>query len=212
MADLGIEPMSLTENNWVDDPNVVVIVAYQGKEMVAGMRLHCQYPDDTFDLPMSKFLKTVEPNYVPYINELQEQGVAECCGMWNARSFSNKRVNTLLGIAGFSLMPALGIEYTVGLIAKYTLSRALKVGYRIEKQFGENGYFEYPKPGFYGIVIRTDLETILEHARPDWRRRVLSLSSNPRQNRVETTDTAVLEVDYDIELQVPGQQKHNSTA
>ncbi len=198
LKDLGINPISIADNSWIDDKNVVLTVAYQENKMIAGMRLHCIYSQDAKELPMVTALKKEEPAIMDYMEKLRPNGVAECCGMWNSKEFSGKRVSTILGIAGFAIMPQLNVKYTIGLIAKYTLSQALKVGYQIERSFGDEGYFQYPKPGFYGIVIRTDLPTILTNAQERWRKRVLSLSGFPVQVRSEQTDTAKLNVDYDL--------------
>ena len=68
------------------------------------------------------------------------------------------------------------------------------------EEVGNLGWFDYPKPGFYGILAGTTNSVALNEARPDLRRRILSLRARPNQRAVENTGVAELDIQYALKL------------
>lgn len=200
LEDFGIGHVTTNTVDWKDDPNVIVITM-RDKDlgMVGGMRIHCKYGRKA-TLPLQEALSMQEPTIHGYADNLAKDGVAELCALWNASRFAGRGLPYLLGITGLAMMPQLELKYAVGLVAKYTLRYAKSVGFVINESMGDSGVFDYPRPGFWGIVIECDDDKLIRNAHLRWRQRIISLRAFPEQTHTEQTASAKLHADYDLIL------------
>lgn len=200
LEDFGIGHVTTNNSDWKDDPNVIVITIREEKlGLVGGMRIHCKYGRKAV-LPLQDALAMQEPTINSYADDLAKEGVAELCALWNASRFAGRGLPYVLGITGLALMPQLNLKHTVGLVAKYTLRYARSVGFLINESMGDGGVFDYPRPGFWGIVIHCDDEQLVQNAHLRWRQRIMSLRAYPVQSHTEMTASARLHADYDLVL------------
>jgi len=200
LTDVGISNVTKVASTWQEDPDVYVICAeHETLGMVGGVRLHVSRSPER-PLPIEFSIGKMDAQVMAFIDEHSSRGVAEICGLWNAHRFANRGLPMLLGMAAVSLMNQLQVGCTVAVLARYTLRYALRLGMEVVDSVGEKGWFVYPKPGFWGIVMHTADPYALDKARPDLRQRVLSLRIRPDQSVVEFTGVTYLDVHYQLEL------------
>ena len=202
LTDYGITNVNSSVPTWVSDPNVIVIVAESDVlGIVCGARIHLAYSKESV-LPIESAIAQYDPRVSSVMDELKVDGVGEICGLWNANRFSGRGLPLVLGMAATSLSNQLGLGHMVGLVAKYTLKYALRLGYTIVEDVGTSGIFDaYPRTGFLGIVIGLHDVNVMAQARPGFRHRLLSLRLRPVQEAIEDTGAASFQVSYELELQ-----------
>ncbi len=201
LEEFGIGHVATGAPTWVTDPDVYVIVAESDQlGMIGGARIHISRGMGG-TLPIESALEKLDPQFGSAVDALRAQGVGEICGLWNANRFNGRGLPVLLGMAATSISNQLNIGCMLGLVAKYTLKYALRLGYGIMEDVGTSGIFDnYPRPGFLGIVIRLNDVSTMERSRPAFRRRMISLRLRPNQQVVEDTGVAQLNVCYDLVL------------
>jgi hypothetical protein len=201
LEDFGITNVRSNNATWLNDPEVIVLVVeHETLGMVGGGRLHVSRSEQT-RLPIEGAVAALDPRITPMLSDLAVRGgVAEICGLWNANRFSGRSMPHLLVMTGIAMAGQIGVGAVIGLAAKYTLRYTAKFGMHVFEQVGNNGWFNYPKPGFYGIVTGVLDSFTLERARPDMRTRMLSLRLRPEQQAIEDTGTAVLDIQYHLRL------------
>jgi hypothetical protein len=200
LEDFGIGHVTTNTTDWKDDRNVIVITIREEKlGMVGGMRIHCKYGRKAV-LPLQDALAMQEPSIHTYADELAKTGVGELCALWNANRFGGRGLPYILGITGLAMLPQLQLQHAVGLVAKYTLRYARSVGFLINESMGDGGVFDYPRPGFWGIVIHCDDNQMIENAHLRWRQRIMSLRAFPVQIHLEQTASAKLHATYNLIL------------
>ncbi|MBX2972872.1 MAG: hypothetical protein KF797_07210 [Flavobacteriales bacterium] len=201
LSDIGISKVTKVTSRWQQDPNVYVIAAEHDElGLVGGIRIHVSR-SSLEPLPLLSAVGKLDPALPAFVERMSGGGIAEIGGLWNAHRFANRGLPMLLGTAAVSLVPQLKVECLIAVLARYTLRYATKLGLKVVEEVGEKGWFVYPKPGFWGIVMCAADPCSLDHARPDLRHRVLSLRMRPEQRTVEFTGVCHLDVQYKLELE-----------
>ncbi|MBK6777586.1 MAG: hypothetical protein IPG74_17675 [Flavobacteriales bacterium] len=200
LRDFGIEVVADNGGRWHRDPNIVVVIAeHPVLGMVGGCRLHLahRFMDR---LPVETSIGSLDPRVRQYVEKNLDGGVMEIGGLWNSNDFAGRGLPHLLVMVGISLSNQLNTTTVFGVAAKYTLRYAVRLGLPVVEEVGNLGWFDYPKPGFYGILAGTTNSVALNEARPDLRRRILSLRARPNQRAVENTGVAELDIQYALKL------------
>lgn len=201
LSDIGISQVTKVSKKWQQDPNVYVIAAeHEELGLVGGIRIHVSHSPQE-PLPLLFAVGRMDPSIARFVEPHTRRGVAEIAGLWNAHRFANRGLPMLLGTAAVSLVPQLKVESLLAVLARYTLRYATKLGLTVVEEVGEKGWFVYPKPGFWGIVMCALDPYALDHARPELRHRVISLRMRPEQRTVEYTGVCHLDVQYRLELE-----------
>lgn len=201
LSDIGIGQVSKVTSRWREEPNVYVIAAEHDElGLVGGIRIHVSHSPE-HPLPIVSSVGKLDPALPAFVDRMSSGGIAEISGLWNAHRFANRGLPTLLGMAAVSLASQLRVECVIAVLARYTLRYAIRLGLEVVEEVGEKGWFVYPKPGFWGIVMCASDPYALNKARPDLRQRVLSLRMRPEQRAVEFTGVAHLDVQYRLELE-----------
>ena len=200
LEDLGITNVPSNNARWITDPNCYVITAeHERLGMVGGLRIQTSWKRGDH-LPMRRSVGKLDPGVDRLMDELSITGIGELCGLWNAHRFANRGLPQVLGMVGISIAPQLGVRNLTGLLARYTLKYALRLGFSIFDDVGQSGIFDYPRPGFLGIVCGTTEALSMSSARPDLRQRIISLRLRPEQEHLENTGVAELYIRYKLHL------------
>lgn len=201
LSDIGIGQVTKVSKRWQQDPNVYVIAAEHDElGLVGGIRIHVSRTTNE-PLPLLFAVGKMDPALETFVEPKTAGGIAEIAGLWNAHRFANRGLPMLLGTAAVSLVSQLKVDTLIAVLARYTLRYATKLGLKVVEQVGDKGWFVYPKPGFWGIVMCAMDPYALDNAIPDLRHRVISLRMRPGQRTVEFTGVCHMEVQYELELE-----------
>ncbi|MCB0765504.1 MAG: hypothetical protein KDB84_12400, partial [Flavobacteriales bacterium] len=107
---------------------------------------------------------------------------------------------SLLAFAAVSLANQLGIRSMVCLVAHYTLRHALRVGFTVMGDVGEEGTFTYPIPSIKAIAMVIPDVITLTTAHIAQRQQLFSLRLRPAQLRIENVSGTDLMICYDLSL------------
>lgn len=200
LKDFGIETVTDQRGRWHRDRNIVILWAeHPDLGMVGGCRLHLAFqPSDA--LPVDTSIGRMDPNVRRYVDRNIPHGVMEIGGLWNANRFAGRGIPHVLVMAGIAMATSLNTRTVIGVAARYTLRYAVRLGLPVVESVGDKGWFVYPKPGFFGILSGTNDATAVHTARPDLRQRIISLRAKPTQRFAENTGTAMLDIQYQLEL------------
>lgn len=200
LEDLGITSVLGRDPQWARSKECIVIVAeHDHLGLVGGVRIEVmRTPGAT--IPLIASVGSLDPNIRKMVDELAPAGLGEICGLWNAHRFAGRGLPHVLGMVAIAISTQVNIRSLVALLAKYTLKYALRLGLRIIDEVGQSGIFDYPRPGFLGIVCGTTDTASMALSRPDLRTRIISLRLRPEQDHLEDTGTALLDVRYRLML------------
>ncbi len=201
LSDIGIGQVTKVTSTWREDPDVYVIAAEHSQlGLVGGIRIHVSHSPE-HPLPIETSVGKMDQRVSTFVDRMADGGIAEIGGLWNAHRFANRGLPMLLGMTAVSLASQLKVECLIAVLARYTLRYATRLGLEVVEEVGEKGWFVYPKPGFWGIVMCTADPYSLDKARPDLRHRVISLRMRPSQRHTEFTGVCYLDVQYQLELE-----------
>lgn len=201
----GFDLGNISTNNieWAYNPLVYVIMAYdkENNKLLGGIRI--QIAGGGIPLPVEEAVAHFDPKVIDLVKKYADNGgTSELCGLWNSRSVAPKFGVTInLVIAGMALCSQLPITSIFTIVASYTLKIALRMGFQIEKQVGNNGEFIYPNSNFVARVLSMNPKT-LEHTYGMFKNKILDLRNNPNFIRQEFLDDgSVLEYAHELSLE-----------
>lgn len=199
LEDFGIEHVNTNNDTWTSDPDTYLIIATSEEHgMIGGLRL--EVAREGKDLPIVDALRDMDGRIEREVDRWRKNGCAEICGLWNAHRFANRGLPTLLGYAAVAVANQIGVNSMVCLIAHYTLRHALRVGFTIMGEVGEEGTFSYPIPSIKAIAMVMPNTLLLSEAHTRHRLPVISLRMRPQQERIEQPAHDPILVDYDLRL------------
>lgn len=201
----GFDLGNVSTNNieWAKNPFVYVIMAYgkEDNELLGGIRI--QIAGGGFPLPVEEAVAHFDPKVIDLVKKYSDNGgTSELCGLWNNRSVAPKFGVTInLVIAGMALCSQLPVTSIFTIVASYTLKIALRMGFQIERNVGNNGEFIYPNSNFVARVLSMNPKT-LEHTYGMFKNKILDLRNNPNFIRQEFLDDgSVLEYAHELSLE-----------
>lgn len=198
LEELGITNLTSNKPTWMDDPDVVVISAYDinSMELVGGIRVH-KY-NTTHNLPIIEAIKYQDPNVEDLFHKYRELGVVESCGLWNSKRVYGKGISPLLARCSVALSAVFDPKYVVCFSAPYTLRMISRLGFTPIMSIGQDGQFPYPTEKFISsALVINDLYT-LTNAVESERERIFSLMSNPKQKFLEQPQGKELKITYNL--------------
>lgn len=199
LEDFGIEHVNTNNAEWATDPDTYLVIASSDEYgMIGGLRLEVSKEGRV--LPIVDALQGLDGRIQHAVDRWSEEGCAEICGLWNANKYVNRGLPTLLGYAAVAIAHNIGVKSLVCLIAHYTLRHALRVGFTIMEDVGNEGTFSYPIPSIKAIALVMQNTLLLNNAQDQHRLPVISLRVRPHQQRVEQPTTEPVLVDYDLRL------------
>lgn len=200
LEDHGFTHLKTNTENWFYNPNVIVLVAenMETGELVGGVRLEKATRD--YELPTVKALKKIDPKIIPFVEKYIDDGIAEGCGLWNAKSVSGKRVSVLLVRAATAVSTQIEITRLLAFLAKYTSYIILRMGFLRQTSLGFNGDYHYPNEYFIANVYLNEYIEDLRFARPEDRNKMMALRENLNLQIIEHEADAPIMVHYDLKI------------
>lgn len=150
--------LKLTSNNdeWRDQENVFVFLAFEGNIPVGGIRFELY--DERYPLSVERALEMYEDDL---ISKLQENGLGkfgEACGLWNDKIVAGEDLSQFLSHLCFACGTVLGCRSMIAFNGIYTYRISKGMGGEIITNIGDEGIFEYPNERFKSAVWKFDLE------------------------------------------------------
>jgi hypothetical protein len=200
LEDLGITSVMGRDPQWMRSKDCIVIVAeHDHLGLVGGVRIEIARTPSAM-IPLINSIGHLDPNIRTIADRFSHSGLGEICGLWNAHRFARRGLPHVLGMVAIAVSTQVNLNNLVALMAKYTLKYALRLGFRIIDEVGQSGIFEYPRPGFLGIVCGTTETAAMAQSRPDLRARIISLRLRPEQEHLEDTGSTLLNIRYRLML------------
>lgn len=151
LRDYGVTSVKSSNPSWKTNPNAYCIVATRDGEMLGGIRIHKAHTD--YLLPMEEGVSKMDPKVSEEIDAHTEEGCGEQCGLWNSKRISGYGISWILVNASIAVLPQLGVKKLYGLASDYSMYLFSPAGFVIQKQFGNNGDFEYPTDKYIARVV-----------------------------------------------------------
>jgi hypothetical protein len=167
-------------------------------ELGAGMRL--DVVDPTHPIPLEEALKNISPDIVPRVHKYNHV-LAEGCGWWVRKDFSERNLPKYLLRAGIAIAPKLRIHTIVGFPHQHTIGIMQNLGFTIVETIGDNGSFTYPDPRYKSTIVELDDTIALSTMSETERQIIFSLRQNPVQTFLETyRGEHQVEIECDLRL------------
>lgn len=199
LRDFGITSLTSHKNDWIENPNVFVIVAINEEEkLIGGIKLHTFHED--FKLPVEQAIGDLEPTIHSRIQIASKNGVGEICGLWIAKESGRIGMAHFLSRAAISLCSYTSTQTIFGISSPFTLNMFLQLGYEVITELGDNGNFIYPTPDFLSTAVIIKNTMTLPQAAENHRERIQSLRINPIQTHTEDHLGNQITIAYNLSL------------
>lgn len=200
LKDYGVTMItSFKEQKWVRQPSVYCLVAYTPSgEMIGGIRIHIA--DFITPLPLETALHKMDAGIHDLVKSHAAEGVAELCGLWNAKKVAGVGISFVLTRAAVAVMPYLQFRVLMGICAEYSLNMFKNVGFEIDVTLGDNGAFPYPTEAYITRVVGILKSSSLTTAHPGDRKKILDLRKSPVQERIEQGKKGEFTVNYNLRI------------
>ncbi|MBX7052888.1 MAG: hypothetical protein K1X54_12690 [Flavobacteriales bacterium] len=198
LTDLGIESITSNYPEWMSDNNVIaIIVTHEDGSVVGGIRVH-KY-DGTLELPIVTAIKDQDSRIVDIVeNKRLTGGIAESCGLWNAKKVFGQGISPLLARSSVSLSNQLKTKTLVCFSAPYTLRMIKQLGFNEISEIGDQGKFPYPNEKFISSALEISNIQNISTATIENHSRITSLMAEPIQTVVEISQGKELTVEYNL--------------
>jgi hypothetical protein len=149
----GIKNFSSFRTDWFRRDDVVVIAAMtpDGERVLAGAML--QPGGVSNDFPLHQAVGHMDPQVGEFLEEIIPEGVVELNALWNSIELAGMDMGSEFLIqVGMAALPLIGVRHLVALTSSVTRRWREKHGWRLHEEFGEEGFFVYPKPSLRASV------------------------------------------------------------
>ena len=141
----GIKNISSFNTDWMGRDDVILIVAMSadGNKILAGTRL--QSGDKPEDFPLYQAVGHMDEGLKPWLATLLKDGTMELNGMWNSIELAGMGLGVEWMVqSAMASMSILDLRNILALTSPVTRKMRDKMGWSIQDQFGDDGYFKYP--------------------------------------------------------------------
>jgi hypothetical protein len=196
----GISKITSNRQDWVDDPNTVVILVedQESKQVFGGARLQMAYGQ--YPLPIEIALGRYDEKIYHMVKDDQDNGgTCELCGLWNSREVAGMGIGSyILSRVGAATAAQLPVKSIFVLCAPITVRMGKRVGAVVEASLGNEGLFYYPKDDLIATAMRLRNIYDLSTADPVEQEKIQSLRANPHQILEETGPKGTFQVEYNL--------------
>ncbi|MFV0607029.1 MAG: hypothetical protein ACK5NK_14435 [Niabella sp.] len=198
----GIIKITSDNNQWVNDPNCIVIVAEDTETNIiyGGARLQISSPQ--YALPIEDAVKKYDPNVVSLVKyERENGGTSEVCGLWNSKEIAGMGIGShILSMVGVAISFQVNIKSIFVLCAPSTVRVSKMMGTKIVTSIGNNGTFYYPKDDFIATAMKLDDVNDLSSADPRVAEKILFIKNNMNCVCDERGPKGTYQALYDIQI------------
>jgi len=199
LEDYGITNAVSTSNAWMHNPDIYCVVAESGEDgrVVGGLRLHLSRAG--VPLPLETAIGRMDEKVFHMVENYRTNGgVAEISALWNAKAVAGSGISKLLVQAGIASSKFLPVKALISLCAEYTQKMFEEAGFtEIKYLQNENGY-PYPNATYRAKILALPDPEKLQHAKPNIKDRIMSLSTNPVQTYVEESKGRKINIEYNL--------------
>jgi len=196
----GISQITSNRQDWVDDPNTIVILVenIETKVVYGGARV--QMVSGKYPLPIETAIGKYDSKIYDLIEDDRRRGgTCEICGLWNSREVAGMGIGSyILSRVGVSITQQLPVVSLFVLCAPITVKMGMRLGCTVEKTLGNNGLFYYPKDDLVATVMRLKDINDISLATPLEHEKILSLRNKPYQTVLEKGPKGEYFVTYDL--------------
>ncbi len=198
----GIINITSDTNEWVTDPDCIIIVAEdtETNTIYGGARL--QVVNGKHPLPIESAIMKYDPGIVSLVkHEHEHGGTSEVCGLWNSKEVAGMGIGShILSLVGVAVSYQLGIKSIFVLCAPSTIKVSKSMGTKIVTSLGKNGTFYYPKDNFIATVMKLDDVNDLSTADENIASKIIHLKNNPDCIYQEKGPKGLYDALYDIKI------------
>jgi Leucine Rich Repeat (LRR) protein len=177
---IGITKLLNSQNDWVSNPNIYVIIAEDENDgkVFGGVRI--EKATNEYKLPVESALSEIDPKVADIINAHLLEGTGEMHGLWNSRDVAGMGLGAMfLPRAAVAVSTDIGLKSLFALGAPYTKPRLEKLGYEMETSLGNSGEFFFGKSDLIATIMILRDVAILSKAEKEEFDAIMDLRANP---------------------------------
>jgi hypothetical protein len=199
LKEFNVTGVTSAKNNTWENSNTYIFIAEDVNtgEIGAGMRL--DVADAIHKLPLEMALESKVPDLALRIHRF-DNVIAEACGWWVKKTFSERRIPKQLLLASIAIAPKLRIPYILGFPHAMTKKITDSLGFTNVRNLGNNdASFYYPNEKYLSTVVELNAQT-LENVPDHEKEKIISLRTNPKQTfELKNGDYQTI-FDFDLRL------------
>jgi hypothetical protein len=195
----------ITSNNalWVDHKNTFVILAEASDDGRALGGVRVQISDEDLPLPIVPAVGQVDHKIYDVVETHKGQTIAEACGLWNAKEIAGFGYSFFLLRSAIALAYQLKVKSLFALAAPVTVEMCLNAGFTIERDLGNDGFFNYPKLDLVATaMVINDLDAMSNASDAD-RGHIFEIMTTPQQVATVIGPKGDVIIDYRLKLDRP---------
>ena len=195
----GITKLSSLSTDWMDDPDVYVIVitSPSGHKIYAGARVHV-YREGR-PLPLQLVMREFDPRTDEIFEKFAEEGVGEFCALWSSVEIAGLGINGKdLVKCGWSMCDHLGIRRMVALLSPLTKRWMKDLALVKCEALGTEGEIPYPDHRFISTVTTYKHPEGREELKDEFLAEVIDLQNNPQQKKQTSGIKGTVSVHFDL--------------
>lgn len=198
----GIIKVTSDNNNWINDPFCIVIVAEDSEtfRVLGGARLQIATGFDI--LPIEAALSKYDKKIHQLISDSNIAGLtSEVCGLWNSKEIAGMGIGShILVRVCIAIAPFVNVKSIFALCAPATVRISTQKGFAIVKDIGNNGTFFYPKDNFIATAMKLHDANDLTKLEENEKTIIYSLRNNLNFFSTEKGPKGVFEVEYQLDV------------
>lgn len=198
----GISQITSNRQDWVDDPDTVVILVEDPEKGLVYGGARVQLARSELALPIETAIGRYDKQVYDLVKADETRGgTCEICGLWNSREVAGMGIGSyILARVGVAITTQLPVKSLFVLCAPITVKMGLRLGCEVEKSLGNDGLFYYPKDDLIATVMRMTDVYNLDLATEVEREKIQSLRDNPQQEILEKGPKGEFPVMYDLKV------------
>ena len=197
LIEYGIKNLNTARPDWIDDPNVYVVNAYDSEgTVVGGLRVH-KYVGQR-NLPLINALEELDPRIMTLFESSLPKGTAEVCGLWNSKKIFGQGLSPILCMCSVAVVTSVGLDDFYCFSAPYTEKMIKTNGCVLVEGLGKDGKFNYPTEEFVSSVLYNPDVHKLEFAEEYNVERINSLRCSPHQIAEERSPRGTFHVQFEL--------------
>ncbi len=199
LAHHGIQRVASANAEWVNDPDVYVIIATSpgGEKIYGGARIQIRRPDRY--LPLETAFAKYDKNIHQVIGKMQDEGCGELCALWNSMEVAGFGIGSRLIInCAVSMTQRLKIRHLLALTSPVTRRFIPAFGFYTIPNIGIDGGIPYPTERLKATVAHFINPDRLVFMDQELNKQAKELMINPRLNTTSTGPRGSLNLCFDL--------------
>ena len=193
-AEFGLQDDYSLRNGWYKDPLAYMIVAENAKDGRLGAGIRLEVADLNTALAIENAIDEHTESLREAINRFKNEGVAEVCGLWVGKTFSERGMPKILFRTLVSVASFLRVRHTIAFSNQHVYRVMKKIGFSPLREVGNKGRIHYLN---HKMTV-VELDTVeLRSTDEDERDVIYDLREYPVQERIEYHKRYINNLQYD---------------